>query len=55
MHKVVKEISWYAEQQIAAELDKLGIQHCCGSEQSWHVKIIPPHRTTTISKLQKLT
>jgi len=35
MHKVVKEISWYAEQQIAAKLDKLGIQRCGGSEQSW--------------------
>jgi hypothetical protein len=41
MDIVVKKISWYAEQQIAAKLDKLGIQHCCGSEQSWHVKIIP--------------
>jgi hypothetical protein len=43
MHIVVKEISWYAEQQIAAKLDKPAIQHCCGSEEPWHVKIIPPY------------
>jgi hypothetical protein len=43
MHIVVKGISWYTEQQIAAKLDKLGIKHCCGSEESWHIKFIPPN------------
>jgi hypothetical protein len=31
------------EQQIVAKLHKLGIQHRCGSEEFWHVKIIPPY------------